>query len=116
MGKRLFFPLATLALLLLQLGNCIPAMTMNPGAMQCCRSMPCTPANSRQGCCKNMVSASAPSMLPGHHAALHGPTVAAIGYPRVTEILRYAPDPYSIIEAPQHSPPNLYTLHASLLI
>lgn len=116
MGKRLFFPLAALALLLLQLGNCMPAMAMNAGAMQCCGSMPCTPANQSQGCCKNMLSASAPNMLPGHHVALHGPAVAALEYPLVAEILRYAPDPYSIIEAPQHSPPDLYTLHASLLI
>jgi hypothetical protein len=116
MGKRLFFLLAALAVLLLQLGNCMPAMAMNPQAMQCCRSMPCTPANRSQGCCKNMLSASAPSMLPGHHAALHGPAVVAIEYPIVSEILRYAPAPYSIIESPQHSPPDLYTLHASLLI
>lgn len=114
MGKRVFFPFAALTVLLLQLGNCGPAM--NPQAMQCCRSMPCTPANRSQGCCKNMLSASAPKMLPGHHAALHGPTVSAIEYPLWTETLGYAPEPYSIVEAQQHSPPDLYTLHASLLI
>lgn len=114
MGKRLSFPLAVLALLLLQFGNCVPPMPT--GAMQCCGSMPCTPANQSQGCCKNMLSASAPSMLASHHATLQSPTVAAVEYPRVTEKLRHAPDPYSIIEASQHSPPDLYTLHASLLI
>lgn len=116
MGKRLFFPLAALAVLLLQLGNCMPAMAMDPQAMQCCRSMPCTPANRSQGCCKNMLSSSAPSMLPGHHAALHSPAVTAIEYPLVIRILRYAPERYSIVEAQQHSPPDLYTLHANLLI
>jgi hypothetical protein len=116
MGKRLLFALATLAILLLQLGNCTPGLAMSAQAMQCCRSMPCTPSNHGQGCCKDMIWASAPSMLPGHHAALHTPTVAAISYPLVTEILRNSDDPYSIVEAIPHSPPDLYTLHASLLI
>lgn len=116
MGKRLLFALATLAILLLQLGNCAPDLAMDAQAMQCCHSMPCTPSNHGPRCCKDMLSASAPSMLPGHHAAVHAPAVAKVKYPILTETLRNSDHPYSIVEAIPHSPPDLYTLHASLLI
>ena len=55
-------------------------------------------------------------MLPAAHASLHAPVVVAIEYPRTLDLARSAPVPLVTIEAPQHSPPELYTLHASLLI
>lgn len=116
MAKRLFFVAALLALASLQIGECMAAMTGNAAAMRCCRSMPCTPANHNQGCCKNMVSTQAPAILPGHHGSLHSPAIVTIDYPRTTEILAHAPEPSAIVPAPQHSPPALYTLHSSLLI
>lgn len=116
MRKRLFLAFAAAALLLLQFGACTPAMGMNQTAMQCCRSMPCMPANRSQGCCKDMLSAQLPNMLPAQHISLHSPTVTAIEYPRVTETLGHASAPPLLVEAQQHSPPELYTLHASLLI
>lgn len=116
MGKRLFFVAAVLALFLLQVGDCMADMNADRASMRCCHSMPCTPANHSQGCCKHMMSAQAPSILPAQHVSLHSPTVATIEYPLMTEILGYAPDPSLIVEAQQHSPPALYTLHASLLI
>lgn len=116
MGKRLFFGMAAVALLLLQVGNCMPAMAMNSQAMQCCRSMPCTPANSSQGCCKNMVSRSASSMLPGHHGTLHGPAVANVDYPVVRQLLDRRPETAFVVDAQQHSPPDLCALHSCLLI
>ena len=116
MGKKLPLVLAAAALLLLQFGDCVSAMSRKQQSMKCCASMPCTPANQSQGCCKNMTSAKAPSMLPAQHASLHGPTVTVIAYPQILAIVRWAPAPSVMIEAPQHSPPELYTLHASLLI
>ncbi|HEV2616681.1 MAG TPA: hypothetical protein VGU63_08755 [Candidatus Acidoferrales bacterium] len=116
MVKRLFFVAAMLALASLQIGECMAAINGDPAAMQCCQSMPCTPANHNQGCCKNMVSTQARAMLPGHHASLHSPAVAAIEYPPIAEHLAYAPEPSPTVPAPQHSPPELYTLHSSLLI
>lgn len=116
MGKRLFLAFAAAALLLLQFGACTPAMGMNQSAMQCCRSMPCMPANRSQRCCQNMLLAQPPNMLLVQHVSLHVPAVAAIEYPRLTEILRHASAPPLLVEAQQHSPPELYTLHASLLI
>jgi hypothetical protein len=116
MVKRLFFVAALLALASLQIGECMAAMNGDPAAMRCCRSMPCTPANHNQGCCKNMVSTQASAILPSHNVSLHAPAVAAIEYPPIAENLTHAPEPSPTVSAPQHSPPELYTLHSSLLI
>lgn len=116
MRKRLFFLAALLALALLQVGDCVAALNEDPAAMQCCRSMPCTPANHSQGCCTNMVSAQPNGILPAQHVSLPSPVLATIEYPHVTEILGHAPAPSLMIAAQQHSPPDLYTLHSSFLI
>lgn len=115
-AAKLFVVMAAGALVLLQFGDCISAMTLDHQSMQCCRSMPCTPANHSHGCCKDMASAQTPNMLPAAHVSLHAPTVAAIEYPRLVEVARPAPASSLVVEAQEHSPPELYTLHASLLI
>jgi hypothetical protein len=116
MRKRLLVLLAAVALLGLQFADCLSAMTQDQQSMQCCGSMRCDPSNQSHDCCKGMVSSQSPSVLPVAHVTLHAPVMV------VTDILS-SPQamPYSEVsrldfEAPQHSPPELYTLHASLLI
>jgi hypothetical protein len=115
-GKRLFWVMAAGALFLLQFANCMSAMTPDQQSMECCASMPCTPANHSHGCCKTMTSAQTPNMLPAVSGSVHAPAVAIVEYPQTLEIARSVPVPLAAIEAQQHSPPELYTLHASLLI
>jgi hypothetical protein len=116
MCKPLFLILAASALLLLQFGDCMSAMAQDPQAMKCCGSMPCTPANHGQDCCKNMTSPQAPGVLPTKQISLHGPVIAAVEYPLTLEIVRATPSRFVAVSASQHSPPDLYTLNASLLI
>jgi hypothetical protein len=115
-AKRLFLVLAAGALFLLPFADCTSAITLDQQAMKCCGSIPCTPANHSDGCCKNMASAQTPNMLPARHVSLHAPIIATVEYPRTIEIVRSTPTPPAIIYVQQHSPPELYTLHASLLI
>jgi hypothetical protein len=114
--KRLFLILAAGSLLFLQFGDCMSAMAQDPEAMKCCGSMPCAPANHGQDCCKNMASPQTPGVLPTKQISLHGPIVATIDYPLTLEIVRATPSRFVAINAPQHSPPDLYLLNASLLI
>ena len=116
--KRLSVLLATGALLLLGFSDCMSALTLDHRSMQCCGSMPCTPANHTHGCCKNMPSPEAPGILPSVHVSLHVPVAVAVEYPRMLAIVwqTRAPAPPTLVETGQHSPPDLYTLHASLLI
>ena len=116
MSKKLFIVVALVALLGLQFADCMSAATQDSQSMKCCGSMPCDPSNQSHDCCKGMVSSQSPSVLPVAHVSLHAPVMV------VTDVLA-SPQatPYTEVsrldfEAPQHSPPELYTLHSSLLI
>jgi len=107
--------MALVTLLGLQFADCASAMTQDQQSMQCCGSMPCDPSNQTHDCCKGMVSSQSPSVLPVAYVTLHAPVmvVTVLASPQAT--------PYTEVsrldfEAPQHSPPELYTLHSSLLI
>jgi hypothetical protein len=108
--------LAVVAVLFLQFTDCMSAMTLDRQSMQCCGSMPCDPSNQSHDCCKTMVSSQSPSLLPASGVTLHAPAMVAkdilplLQLPHVSEASR------ADFTAPQHSPPDLYTLHSSFLI
>lgn len=116
MRKRLFIVIAIAGLLGLQFADCMSAMTQDPQSMQCCGSMPCDPSNQTHDCCKGMVSAQSPKLLPVTQATPHAPLMVvatAVASPPITP---YAQISRLEFAAPEHSPPELYTLYASLLI
>jgi hypothetical protein len=116
MGKRLFLALAAGALLFLQFADCMSAMTPDQESMQCCGSTPCTPANYSHDCCKAMVSGQSSNMVPAARASLHAPVIVTVAPLPFTAIALLVSSPLCAADAPEHSPPELYTLHASLLI
>jgi len=84
--------------------------------MQCCGSMPCDPSNQSHDCCKGMVSSQSPSVLPVGHVTLHPPVMVVSDVLALPQATAYAEVSRLGFEAPQHSPPELYTLHSSFLI
>ena len=116
MGNRRFIVVALVALLGLQFADCASAMTQDQQSMQCCGSMPCDPSNQSHDCCKGMVSFQSPSVLPVAHVTLHPPEVAVTNVLASLQATPYAEVSHLDFEASQHSPPELYTLHSSLLI
>jgi hypothetical protein len=107
--------LVLMALLGLQFGDCFSGTFADEQMMHCCGSMPCNPANTSHDCCKTMASPDTSKALVGHHPALPLPTKGADHF-SIPEVVRFAQLSFSKAEAPQHSPPELYTLHSSLLI
>jgi hypothetical protein len=111
-----FVVLAVAAILLLQFANCMTAMTPDQQSMQCCGSMSCDRSNQSHDCCKSMVSSQSPSALPVSHVSLHAPVLFVADVlpsplvPQLSEATR------ADLAVPQHSPPELYTLHSSFLI
>jgi hypothetical protein len=94
------------------------AMSTPDAAMQCCDTMHC-PSHSHehsQECCKTMVSSQSPSVLPVAHVTLHAPVMVVTDILASPQAMPYPEASRLDFEAPQHSPPELYTLHASLLI
>jgi hypothetical protein len=102
-------------LLLAQFADCM-AMSADQQTMKCCHTMPCSPANHSHDCCKNMVSAQTASVLPSPHVPLSIPLAVPTSPLPVTEIVRAPEIFWPKIDAPQHGPPDLYIVYASLLI
>lgn len=111
-----FLALTLTALFALQFADCFSPVSADEQAMQCCGSMPCGPSDQSHDCCKTMLSADASNALPAQHVDLGVPVIAGVDRvskfeaPIFTQVFRLS------LEAPQHAPPELYTLHSSLLI
>ena len=116
MSKNLLIFVALVALLGLQFADCMSAATQDLQSMKCCGSMPCDPSNQSHDCCKGMVSSQSPSVLPVAHVTLHAPVMVLTDVLASPQATPYAEVSRLDFEAPQHSPPELYTLHSSLLI
>jgi hypothetical protein len=116
MRKRLLIVVAMVALLGLQFADCMSAMTHDQQSMKCCGSMPCDPSNQSHDCCKGMVSAQSPNVLPVSHVTLHAPVMVATDIVASPQAITYPEVSRWEFEAPTYSPPELYTLHSSLLI
>ncbi len=116
MRKRLIIVVAMVALLGLQFADCMSVMTQDQQSMKCCGSVPCDPSNQSRDCCKGMVSSQSPGVLPIANVTFHAPLIVSVDFlpsPRATQQIEASPLEFL---APQHSPPELYTLYASLLI
>jgi hypothetical protein len=116
MRNRLFIVVALVAFLGLQFADCMSAATQDQQSMKCCGSMPCDPSNQSHDCCKGMVSSQSPSVLPVAHVTLHAPVLVVTDVLASPQATPYAEVSRLDFEVPQHSPPELYTLHSSLLI
>jgi len=116
MSKRILIVVAVVAFLGLQFADCASAMTQDQQSMQCCGSMPCDPTNQSHDCCKGMVSSQSPSVLPVAHVTLHAPVMVVTDVLASPQATPYPEVSRLDFEAPQHAPPELYTLYSSLLI
>jgi hypothetical protein len=116
MRRMTFLVLGLAALFALQFADCFSPVSADEQTMQCCGSMPCNPTNQSHDCCKTMISAQSPSVLPVEHSDLSVPLVAVINHLSTRENVVFAEVSRSRFNAPQHSPPKLYTVHSSLLI
>jgi hypothetical protein len=114
--KRLLLLLMVGAGFLLQFADCVAAFSQDQQAMQCCGTSTCTPSNQSHGCCKAMNSTETPRMLVKARASLDVPTVANVEDAIALETAMVKPQIAPAFGAQQYSPPELYTLHSSLLI
>ncbi len=89
---------------------------MDQQTMECCGSVPSAPGNDSQDCCKTMVSSHNPSVRPPARTSLAAPLLAIAQHSAALEVALIVPMQPLADRAPQNSPPDLYTLHLSLLI
>jgi len=111
-----FLVFAFAALFALQFADCLTPASADRQMVQCCGSMPCNHANEAHDCCKTMVSSQSPSVRPAQQTALSVPAADVLAHLSAPEVVVIAEFSSSRFEVPQHSPPELYTLHSTLLI
>ena len=104
------------ALLLVDAGDCFAAAAQQDQDMDCCRSMACSPASWTTACCNVKDSGQTPRVLPQVRVSLAPPLLAIVGRVATSKDLRFKPTSPVEFKALLHSPPDLYTLHLSLLI
>ena|SRR5690348_12052754 len=115
-AKKLLAVIAMAATLLLQAQSCMAAPLPTQQDMQCCKAMSCE-ARMSQACCPSMASPAVSSSLPSQQRFSQAPPVILTEYLGSLNFARgFAPAFSQPAQTPQHSPPKLYTLHASLLI
>lgn len=113
--KVAFLALAAIALFAVQVVDCTSLLSASQQKMSCCGSMPCHPGHGPHQCCKAKDSPQPPTVLTQESEVRGIPCAFAATLASAAEIAA-APIAYSEFEAPQHSPPELYTLHSSLRI
>jgi hypothetical protein len=114
--KRSFLLLMVGAVLFLQFADCMAAFSQDKQAMHCCGTSACTPANQSHGCCNMMNSTETPKMLIKARASLDVPAVALVEHAPALQTTMAASLVSPPFEPQGYSPPDLYTLHSSLLI
>jgi len=115
-SKKIFLVLMVGAVLLLQFADCIAAFSRDQQAMQCCGTSACTPANQSHDCCKAMTPTETPKMLVKVRVSLDVPAFADVEHAPMLKAVMFTPLISSSFEPQRYFPPELYTLHGSLLI
>lgn len=108
--------LALLALAGLQFRDCLSAIAHDQRSMQCCGSMSCDASNRNHDCCKAIASPQSPSVLATAKVTLAVSVIVAADIVPVPQSFAVSDASRSDFAAPQHSPPELYTLHSFYLI
>jgi hypothetical protein len=88
-------------------------------AMECCRSMPCTPANQSHDCCKKMVSAPGIYFVVPQRTLAPAPSVQILAVVTTTAVAMTTEPPHVACcpEAREHAPPaELPSLYETLRI
>ena len=114
--RAAFLALVATALLALQGADCFAPAPADHEAMACCHSMKCLPGQHAHRCCTAKTTSQPQTALPQEYSALQAPAPAAVAHLALPVVTARAGVYGSGLGAMQHSPPDLYTLHASFLI
>jgi len=96
--------------------DCLTPAAQDAQAMRCCAQLFCAPNNQRQACYSTTAPAGGSQSAPEARTSLVGPSVTADVYRPAEKLILAAFALTGVADAPQHSPPDLYTLNLALLI
>jgi len=113
---RILGGLVAAALLLLGFSGCLISATSNAQTVQCCAQLTCAPGQQTEQCFASTAPGDGPQSVPEGRASIAAPSFSAYVHPPAVEPVVMAFSSTGVADAPQHSPPELYTLHLALLI
>jgi hypothetical protein len=115
-GRRILVVAIAGALLLPAFAECLTPAAQDAQAMRCCAQLSCAPSHEKQACYATTAPAGGSQSAPEIRSSLVAPSVTTDIYRPAEELVLAAFASTSAADAPQHPPPNLYTLHLALLI
>ena len=117
MFRRNILAVAIAGVLLLPgVADCLISATQDAQAMRCCAQLSCVPGRQKTACFATTASSGSSQSAPEVRTALAAPSIAADFNPPAETLIVVAFGSTGVADAPQHSPPDLYTLHLALLI
>ena len=109
--------IAGVLFLLMSISDCRVWAAADLQAMRCCARMGCALGQQQQPCFTATAPADGSRTTPRVRTSLVAPSVTAeLQQPPAEELSLEAFSPAGVADATQHSPPELYLLHLSLLI
>jgi hypothetical protein len=115
-GRRISVLAIAGALLLPVVSECLISVTADAHTMQCCAQSTCAPGHQKQTCVSTPAPGDSARMAPEARTPLAPPSVTVDAHPSTIALVVVAFSSPSVADAPQHSPPKLYTLNVALLI
>lgn len=116
LGRRIVVVAIAGALLLPAVADCLLAATVEAQTMQCCAQSSCAPGHQKQTCVSTPAPGDGARTAPEARTSLAAPSVTVDAHPSAIDLTVTNFTASSITGAPQHSPPELYTLNSALLI
>ena len=104
------------ALLLPVISDCLTSAAAEAHTMQCCAQSSCAPGHQKQTCVSSMAPADGARTAPEAQTSLAVPFAAVDAHSSNIDLVVGAFSSTSVADAPQLSPPKLYTLNLALLI
>jgi len=115
-GRRILRVVIAAALLLLGFSDCLTSATLNAQAMRCCAQLDCASGQQKLECFAIPAPGDGPQTVPEGRASLVAPSIAAVLHLPAVGLIQADSRLTGVVEASQHSPPELYTFHLALLI
>jgi len=103
-------------LLLPGVADCLISATQDAQAMRCCAQLSCVPGRQKTACFATTAWSGGSQSAPEVRTTIAAPWVAADFNTPAEALMVVAFSSNGVADAPQHSPPELYTLHLALLI
>lgn len=114
--RRIFVVAIAGALLLPAISDCLTLAAADAHTMQCCAQSSCAPGHQKQTCFSTTAPLQGSRTAPEARTSLTAPSLTADLHAPAENQIVAAFSAAGVAEAPQHSPPELYTLHLALLI